>query len=71
MHWYQGELDFFDNYIIPLANKLKESGVFGVSGDEYLIYAQENRKEWALKGEQIVTSWREQLCYDKLCLPDP
>jgi class 3 adenylate cyclase len=71
MHWYQGELDFFDNYIIPLANKLKESGVFGVSGDEYLIYAQENRKEWALKGEQIVTSWREQLCFDKLCLSDP
>ena len=38
--WYKGELGFFDFYIIPLAKKLKECGVFGVSGDEYLSYAQ-------------------------------
>ena len=31
--WYQGELGFFDNYVIPLAKKLKECGVFGVSSD--------------------------------------
>jgi hypothetical protein len=37
--WYQGELSFFDNYVIPLAMKLKECNVFGVSGDEYLNYA--------------------------------
>ena len=32
--WYKGELGFFDNYIIPLAQKLKECNVFGVSSDE-------------------------------------
>lgn len=37
--WYQGEIGFFDFYIIPLAKKLKECGVFGVSSDEYLQYA--------------------------------
>jgi hypothetical protein len=37
--WYKGELGFFDNYIIPLAKKLKECGVFGVSSAEYLDYA--------------------------------
>jgi hypothetical protein len=26
--WYNGELWFFDNYVIPLARKLKECGVF-------------------------------------------
>lgn len=52
--WYQGELSFFDNYVIPLAKKLKECGVFGVSGDEYLNYATENRQEWASKGEDMV-----------------
>jgi class 3 adenylate cyclase len=50
--WYQGELGFFDNYVIPLAKKLKECGVFGVSSDEYLNYALENRREWAAKGEE-------------------
>ena len=33
-YWYKGELGFFDYYIIPLAKKLKECGVFGVSCDE-------------------------------------
>ena len=32
--WYKGEIGFFDNYIIPLAKKLKDCGVFGVSSDE-------------------------------------
>lgn len=32
--WYEGELKFFDNYVIPLALKLKECDVFGVSSDE-------------------------------------
>ena len=41
--WYKGEIGFFDFYIIPLAKKLKECGVFGVSSDEYLNYAIKNR----------------------------
>ena len=52
--WYEGELGFFDNYVIPLAKKLKNCGVFGVSSDEYLNYAMENRREWARKGEEVI-----------------
>lgn len=52
--WYKGELGFFDFYIIPLAKKLKECGVFGVSSDEYMLYAQQNRTEWEKRGEKIV-----------------
>ncbi|CAJ1963470.1 unnamed protein product [Cylindrotheca closterium] len=52
--WYQGELWFFDNYVIPLAKKLDDCGVFGVSSDECLNYAMENRKEWEEKGKSIV-----------------
>jgi 3'5'-cyclic nucleotide phosphodiesterase len=52
--WYQGELKFFDNYIIPLAKKLKDCNVFGVSSDEYLNYAEMNRAEWEVRGQEIV-----------------
>eukprot|EP00522_Entomoneis_paludosa_P005423 CAMPEP_0172473434 /NCGR_PEP_ID=MMETSP1065-20121228/68853_1 /TAXON_ID=265537 /ORGANISM="Amphiprora paludosa, Strain CCMP125" /LENGTH=1226 /DNA_ID=CAMNT_0013231609 /DNA_START=188 /DNA_END=3868 /DNA_ORIENTATION=+ len=52
--WYKGELWFYDNYIIPLAKKLKDCGVFGVASDEYLNYALENRREWAAKGNELV-----------------
>ena len=52
--WYQGEIGFFDNYVIPLAKKLKECNVFGVSSDEYLGYALKNKEEWAERGEEIL-----------------
>lgn len=52
--WYQGEIGFFDHYIIPLAQKLRECGVFGVSSDEYLTYAKANRREWCDRGQEIV-----------------
>ena len=54
--WYKGEMGFFDFYIIPLAKKLKDCGVFGVSSDEYLNYAEKNRREWEAKGQEIVES---------------
>ena len=57
--WYGGELWFFDNYIIPLAKKLKDCGVFGVSSDEYLHYASQNRYEWEQKGHLIVKEMKE------------
>lgn len=57
--WAKGEIGFFDFYIIPLAKKLKECGVFGVSSDEYLNYAVSNRKEWELRGEEIVATMIE------------
>lgn len=44
INWYKGEMGFFDFYIIPLARKLKDCGVFGVSCDEYLQYALRNRE---------------------------
>ena len=62
--WYQGELGFFDFYIIPLAKKLKECGVFGVSSDEYLNYAEKNRQEWEMRGKEIVASMVETVTGD-------
>ena len=62
--WAKGEIGFFDCYIIPLAKKLKECGVFGVSSDECLQYAISNRNEWEEKGEmmtaRIISEVREE-----------
>lgn len=48
-------------YIIPLAKKLKDCGVFGVSSDEYLQYAQKNRAEWEIRGQEIVASMMDKV----------
>jgi hypothetical protein len=52
--WYEGEIGFFDFYIIPLAKKLADCGVFGVSSFEYLNFAARNRDEWISNGREIV-----------------
>ncbi len=58
-NWYKGEIGFFDFYIIPLAKKLRECGVFGVSSDEYLNYAEKNRQEWEARGMEVVAGMVE------------
>jgi hypothetical protein len=58
-NWYEGELWFFDFYVIPLARKLKECGVFGVSSEEYLDYALRNRSEWERKGKEVAKTMLE------------
>jgi class 3 adenylate cyclase len=60
-NWYKGEIGFYDFYIIPLAKKLKDCGVFGVSSDEYLNYAMTNRQEWEARGRELVEEMVEQL----------
>ena len=57
--WAKGEMGFYDFYIIPLAKKLKDCGVFGVSSAEYLNYALDNRAEWQQKGQEIVAKYLE------------
>eukprot|EP00980_Cylindrotheca_fusiformis_P018549 scaffold6142_cov116-Cylindrotheca_fusiformis.AAC.6 len=55
--WYEGEIGFFDFYVIPLAKKLDRCGVFGVSSDEYLNYAEANREEWVREGRALVQEY--------------
>ncbi len=62
--WYQGEIGFFDFYIIPLAKKLKNCGVFGVSSAECLSYARQNRQEWVAKGQDVVAELIEKVSKD-------
>jgi hypothetical protein len=53
--WYQNEVEFFDNYVIPLALQLKDCDAFVVSSDEYLIYALKNRQQLATKGKEMTS----------------
>jgi PDZ domain len=62
--WFGGEIWFYDNYVIPLAGKLRECGVFGVSSDEYLNYAQQNRFEWERKGHDIIAGMKSKAVKD-------
>lgn len=56
-YWYEAELAFFDQTVIPAARKLKSCGIFGVSSVEYLDYAMQNRKEWEAQGREMVKGY--------------
>ena len=55
--WYEGELKFFDTYVIPLATRVQESGVFDASGDDCLRFAKRNRSKWADTGKTVVNGF--------------
>jgi 3'5'-cyclic nucleotide phosphodiesterase/Adenylate and Guanylate cyclase catalytic domain len=61
--WYEGELGFLDHYVLPMAQRLKDSlgGAFGVSSEEYLMYAMANRREWELKGKEMIKQYLKNL----------
>ena len=58
-YWYEEEIKFFDLWVIPLARKLQDCGVFGVSSFEYLDYALKNREEWEERGVEVVEEMME------------
>eukprot|EP00980_Cylindrotheca_fusiformis_P002008 scaffold444_cov109-Cylindrotheca_fusiformis.AAC.5 len=51
--WYQGELWFFDNWVVPLAQNLKKCGVLDVLSNQLIKQAKHNRLKWELEGEEI------------------
>lgn len=60
-YWYDAELAFFDDCVLPLARKLKDARIFGVSSEEYYNYALRNRDEWQDKGREVVTFMTDRL----------
>lgn len=63
-NWYQGEMNFFDFYIISLANKLKQCWrVFGISQSEFLNYTKSNRMEWEVKGKDLVEAMKSRITF--------
>ena len=59
--WFKGEFFFFDKHIIPLAERLKETGVFGKTADELLQNAKNNLKMWELNGEALVEKLKSEV----------
>jgi hypothetical protein len=52
--WYQNKLDFFDTFVIPLADKINTCGCFGSLCSDAIAYAMKNRQDWNSSGLAIV-----------------
>lgn len=59
--WFKGQIGFFDNYIMPLAKRLGQCGVFGELGTLFLENATENRTRWLDEGEERCKEMHERV----------
>jgi len=49
--WYECQISFFDNYVIPLSTRISESGIFGIEGRLFLTNAINNKERWIQEGK--------------------
>ena len=52
-NWYTNQIGFFNHYILPLTQKMKDCGVFGHTGSVFEYFATENKERWIKEGEDI------------------
>lgn len=57
--WFQSQLDLFSKNSVPVAQRLKESNVLGVSSGECLDYALTNLKQWQDQGLSVVEEFKD------------
>jgi len=63
--WFEGQVLFMDIYIMPLAEKLAEPGIFDdETGALFAQCVQDNRARWLVEGryktEELIQEWAEQ-----------
>jgi 3'5'-cyclic nucleotide phosphodiesterase len=56
--WYENQIGFLESYLLPLAERMIDSGVFVDSGVNFLEIVNANREQWIAEGvyisEQVV-----------------
>ena len=52
--WFESEIGFFKFYVIPLAERVKQSRACGHLGEELYQYACNNVQEWEKKQKEII-----------------
>jgi hypothetical protein len=65
--WFHKELDYFDNFVIPLAMELKDCDAFVVSNDDCLKHALKNRQQFASKEKLLIPAFMAKM--DKGVVP--
>jgi hypothetical protein len=55
--WDRSRLDYFDSFVLPLAQKISDAGVLGSIGGEFYTYASQNRRE--LESAEGIKSMKE------------
>uniref|UniRef100_A0A7R9WUR4 Uncharacterized protein n=1 Tax=Craspedostauros australis TaxID=1486917 RepID=A0A7R9WUR4_9STRA len=55
--WFGNQIGFLENYLLPLARRLEDIGIFGeVDGGQFVRNVEANRDRWMKEGMQVTTN---------------
>jgi hypothetical protein len=58
--WFENQISIMEHYILPLAGKLYDVGIFGdIVGSTFTDYAEENIDDWLIKGSDLSDSLKQ------------
>lgn len=53
--WFENQIGFLESYLLPLAHRLEDTGVFGESfGSVFASIVEQNRDRWVDEGQDVV-----------------
>lgn len=48
--WFENQIGFLESYMLPLARRLEDTGVFGEMGPRFALNVEANRDRWLTEG---------------------
>jgi hypothetical protein len=56
IRWFENQTGFLESYLLPLARRLEDTGVFGELGTEFASIVETNRDTWMTEGREVTES---------------
>jgi 3'5'-cyclic nucleotide phosphodiesterase len=54
LRWYENQIGFLESYLLPLARRLEDTGVFGFDeGQRFVTIVESNRDKWFIDGAVV------------------
>ena len=67
-NWYGNQIGFLESYILPLAHRLEDMGVFGpLVGPVFARLVEANRDQWITDGQKVTGTYFLSRCWSYSC----
>ena len=55
IRWFENQIGFLESYLLPLARRLEDTGVFGdgALGQSFARIVEANRDMWLVEGQEV------------------
>jgi hypothetical protein len=51
--WFENQIGFLESYLLPLAHRLEDMGIFQLMGPMFAEVVESNRDRWLVEGYDV------------------